>query len=282
MDLQAIKALKFDTIVHAYTAKDTLLYALGLGFGSDPMDATELAFVYEEGQKVVPSICCVLAHPGFWAKRPELGVNWVKILHGEQSFEIHKPFAPAATVRGEYEIEAVEDKGPEKGAVLHLLKRLRDESNELIATVRSVLMLRGDGGFGSFGAPPEFPGRIPDGEPERSLQIKTLPQQALVYRLSGDYNPIHADPVAAKKAGFDRPILHGLCTMGVATRALIHTYAPDEPERLKYLFVRFSKPVFPGETIETHFFKQGTDIRFRCQSSDRGLVVLDNGLAIFS
>lgn len=281
MDIDNLRRIRFPTIEHAYTARDSILYALGLGYGGNPISASELAFVYEDGLKVVPSLCVVLAHPGFWAKRPEFGINWVKILHGEQSFEIHKAIPAEGVVRGEYEIEAVDDKGPEKGAMLYQLKRLYEKSSgELLATVRSVVFLRGDGGCGSFGSPPAQASALPERAPDFVCALPTLPQQALLYRLSGDYNPIHADPAAAAKAGFERPILHGLCTMGVAARALIDTLAPGAPEQLKSMFVRFSKPVYPGETIATEIYRTGDAIRFRCRVVERDVVVLDRGGAV--
>lgn len=283
MHVANVTQFRFEPVVHAYSWKDTILYALGLGYGSDPLSQSELAFTYEEHLKTVPSQCVVLAHPGFWAKKPEFEIDWVKILHGEQSFEIHKPLPASGSMRGEYEIEAIDDKGPEKGAILYQIKRLYDgESGDLVATVRSVLFLRGDGGCGSLGvAPPQVPS-LPDRAPDGSIEIRTLPQQALIYRLSGDFNPIHADPAPARKAGFDRPILHGLCTMGIATRALLSTFSPDKPERMKSMFVRFSKPVFPGETIVTEYFGRGAEIQFRCHSKERDVVVLDRGRVTFA
>jgi acyl dehydratase len=278
-----VSQFRFQPVEHRYTSKDTVLYALGLGYGGDPLSPSELAFVYEDKLKAIPSQCVVLAHPGFWAKQPEFGIDWVKILHGEQSFEIHKPIPVEGAVRGEYEIEAIDDKGAEKGAVLYQLKRLYDAgTNELLATVRSVLFMRGDGGCGSIGVAPPQSSPLPQAHPSRSCEIKTLPQQALIYRLSGDLNPIHADPAAARKAGFERPILHGLCTMGVATRALIDTFAPGEPARLRAMFVRFSKPVFPGETIVTEFFETDDAIRFRCRVKERDAIVLDRGSAVIA
>lgn len=279
MLMSAIQDFKLQPVLHDYTPKDTMLYALGLGYGSNPMDPSELAFVYEQDLKAVPALCGVLAHPGFWAKDPKFEIDWVKILHGEQSFEIHSPMPAKGRARGEYAIEAVEDKGPDKGAILHQVKRLYDdETNTLLATVRSVLFMRGDGGCGSFGTPPAAGGAIAEGlEAFASFELPTLPQQALIYRLSGDFNPIHADPIAAGKAGFERPILHGLCTFGLATRSAIQVLAPGEPERLRGMSARFSKPVFPGETIITEFFREGDAIRFRCRVKERNLMVLDRG-----
>jgi acyl dehydratase len=203
------------------------------------------------------------------------------LLHGEQSFEIHNPLPPEGTVNGTYEIAAVEDKGLDKGAILHLVKTLSDgRSAAPLATIRSVLFLRGNGGCGSFGSVGNPAAPLPDGVPSLSSEIKTLPQAALIYRLSGDYNPIHADPDAAVKAGFERPILHGLCTLGIATRAILSTFASKTPERLKSLSLRFSRPVFPGETIRTEFFPTGSEIRFRSRVIERDIVVLDRGTAV--
>lgn len=283
MNFEKVSQFKLDMPDQSYGSRDTILYALGLGYGSDPLDPAQLEFVYEEGLKSVPSISNVLAHPGFWLKQPEFQVDWVKILHGEQSFEIHKPIPPSGKVRAEFFIEAIDDKGPDKGAMLYQVKNLfQSGTNELLASVRSVVFLRGDGGCGSIGTPPSLPGAVPQGEPDAVCEIATLPQQALIYRLSGDYNPLHADPEPARKAGFERPILHGLCTMGIATRALLSTYLPGRPEGLKSMFVRFSKPVFPGETIVTAFHRKGDEIRFRCRVKERDIVVLDRGQALLA
>jgi len=279
MNLDTVRAHRFEPIWHEYDARDAILYALGIGYGSDPLDPAQLDFVYEEGLKAVPSICNVLAHPGFWAKDPKFGIRWMKILHGEQAYEIHAPIPPAGRVRGEYEIQAVEDRG-DKGARLHQLKRLYAQDGTLLATVRSVIVMRGDGGDGGFGEPTPAPGPLPDAAPDEVVELPTLPQQALIYRLSGDWNPIHADPKAAKGGGFEAPILHGLCTLGLATRALLQTCAPGRPEALGAMFVRFSSPVFPGETIVTEIFRgEGDEVRFRCRAKERDVVVLDRGRA---
>jgi acyl dehydratase len=280
LNLEAVRNFRFEPVSHTYTRRDTMLYALGLGYGSDPLDSAQLNFVYETDLRAVPSICCVLAHPGFWAKRPELGIDWVRLLHGEQSFEIHNPIPPEGTVEAGYQIAAVADKGAGKGAILHLVKTLHDANGEKLATVRSVLFLRGDGGCGSFGDVPAEPSALTEQGPSQIKDIATLPQSALIYRLSGDYNPIHVDPEAAAIAGFERPILHGLCTFGIATRAVLATLADGMPDRLRSLSVRFSRPVFPGETIRTEFFATGGQVRFRSRVVERDVVVLDRGTAV--
>jgi acyl dehydratase len=281
MDIEAVKAFRLSPIEHRYSAKDSILYALGLGFGERPVDPHHLQFLYERALKAVPSACVVLAHPGFWVNNPSLKIDWIKILHGEQSFEIFGPLPAEGLVRGEYEIIAVEDKGPVKGAVMHVIKRLYDVgTGKLLANVASVYMLRGDGGQGAFGAAPEPPAPLPSGEPDIHIDIRTLPQSALIYRLSGDLNPIHIDPAAAVRAGFPQPILHGLCSMGLATRALIETVCEGDPARIRSVSLRFSKPVFPGETVRVELFKAGDAFRFRARAVERDAVVLDRGCAL--
>lgn len=283
MKLDAIQSHRFAPVEHAYTARDSMLYALGLGYGSDPLDTGQLKYVYEDGLQAVPSLVNVLAHPGFWAKDPAFGIDWVKILHGEQAFELFKPLPPEGRMRGEYTIEAVQDQGVERGARLYQLKHLFDaETGEKVATVRTVLVMRGDGGQGGFGEAPESPGPLPERAPDEVIEIATLPQQALIYRLSGDYNPIHADPAPAQKAGFPGPILHGLCSLGIATRAILQARCDNDPERLRALSLRFSRPVFPGETLSVELYDVPGGVQFRCRVKARDVVVLDRGRAEFT
>jgi acyl dehydratase len=281
VNVEAVRSLRLEPIRHAYTTRDSILYALGLGYGDRPTDPMHLQFLYEQGSlKAVPSICVVLAHPGFWVKQPELEIDWIRILHGEQSCSILAQIPPEGVVRGEYDVLAVEDKGVEKGAVMHVAKRLYDDgSNVLLATVTSTYMLRGDGGQGGFGVPPLPPDALPESIPDHVVDVPTLPQSALMYRLSGDLNPIHADPEAAAKAGFPKPILHGLCTFGIATRGLMEALADTDPGRVRSVTARFSKPVFPGETIRVEIFGAHEDVQFRARSVERDLVVLDRGRA---
>lgn len=281
MNLENLKRYHIPAIDHDYAAKDAILYALGLGYGSDPLDEHQVSFVFEDGLKVVPSIVNTIAHPGFWIKAPELGIDWVKVLHAEQAFEIVAPLPAAGAMRGEYEIVSVEDKGPGVGAIMTMRKSLRDsDSGIVVATVTQTIFMRGDGGQGGFGDVAPTPSALPDAAPDVSIDIPTMPQIALIYRLNGDLNPIHASPAIARKAGFDRPILHGLCTMGIAARALIEGVCDQQPERLASMYVRFSKPVYPGETIRTEIYRQDDCVRFRCRAVERDLVVLDRGHAV--
>ncbi|MFA5523781.1 MAG: MaoC/PaaZ C-terminal domain-containing protein [Tissierellales bacterium] len=276
MNLQKIKDLDLKPLVQSYDVRDTILYALGLGYGEDPLDESELPFVFEDKLKFVPSMSSLLCHPGFWLQEPQFEVNWVKILHAEQDFVIHKPFPATGTVRGTFSVRGIEDKGAEKGALLHQEKALYNEENgDHLATVRSTLFLRGNGGEGGYGEPIEPAAPLPDTAPDAVVELPTDLRAALIYRLSGDWNPLHASPEIAKKAGFEKPILHGLCTNGMACRAILKQYCDNDPERFKSMFVRFSRPVYPGETIRFEFYDNGNEIRFRALVKERNVVVLD-------
>ena len=280
MDLKALLQRHFEPVVQSYTDKDTMLYALGVGAGGDPLDPRELPYVYEGGLKAIPTLAVVLAYPGFWLRDPALKIDWLKLLHGEQYLEFQRPLAACADVRGDFRVIGVADKGVEKGAVVFFEKRISAAADSApICTVRSTYFLRGDGGCGNYGEGLESPGPLPSREPDRIIDLPTLPQQALIYRLCGDLNPIHADPKAAAAAGFDRPILHGLCTMGIVCRGLIGAVCDSAPERLKSISLRFSSPVFPGELIRLEIFHEPEAIRFRARVVQRSVVILDRGRA---
>jgi acyl dehydratase len=278
---QKLKNWPFPEVEQAYTAKDTILYALGLGYGADPTDENQLRFVYEEGLQALPTMAVVLGHGGQWAKNPETGITWQQVLHGEQGLVIHKPLPPAGRVLGRTTIEEIIDKGAGKGALIYSNREIRDkETGALLASLTSTSFLRADGGFGGPAGPTKPVHNLPERSPDLACDIATSPQQALVYRLSGDYNPLHADPNVAKQAGFPRPILHGLCTFGVAGHALLRMLCGYDPARLKAMQVRFSAPVFPGETIRTEIWKEGGGkCGFRCRVVERDVVCINNGLA---
>lgn len=277
MDIEKIRTMAIDPIIQPYDKRDTILYALGLGYGADPLDEAELPFVYEKDLRCLPSYANILCHPGFWAQDPQFGIDWVKILHAEQDLVMHQALPATGAIRGEYRVAGLEDKGEGRGALLHQEKDLFDDATgDHLATVRSTLFLRGNGGEGGFGDAMPAAQPVPDRAPDRIVEIPTLPRQALIYRLSGDWNPLHADPAIARKAGFDRPILHGLCTKGLANRAILASYCDHDVARFQSMFVRFSKPVMPGETIRFEFFEEGAgQLRFRAVAVERDAVVLD-------
>ena len=280
IDYQKLKNWHFPDLEHRYEAKDTILYALGVGCGADPMDRSELPFVYEDGLKALPTMAVVLGYPGFWLKDPQTGVDWRKILHGEQGLVIHKPLPASGTVIGRTRVTEIVDKGPGKGALLYSDRDVIDKaSGDLLATLTSTTFIRGEGGFGGPSGPSPEPHALPDRAPDETVNLKTLPQAALIYRLSGDDNPLHADPDVAAVAGFERPILHGLCTYAVAGRAVLKACCGNDPARLRRFNVRFSAPVLPGETIRTEIWRSGSSVSFRARVVERDIVVLNNGLA---
>ena len=280
MNLEALRDHRFPVTRVAYSDKDAMLYALSVGAASDPCDPRELRFVFEKDLSVLPTIAAVLAHPGAWIANPCFGVNYPKLLHGEQQLIVHRPLAPAGEIDASYRLAAVVDKGEGKGALVHFEKQLHDAaSSELLCTVWSTLFLRGDGGAGSFGIPPEPLPVTPEVPLERLDELKTSIGSALLYRLNGDRNPLHADPAAAAEAGFDRPILHGLCTYGVVGFLLVRSVCNHDPSRLLSLGARFSSPVFPGETIRLEAARRSDEVYFRASVAERNEVVLSQGFA---
>jgi acyl dehydratase len=222
----------------------------------------------------------VLASPGNWLGSKESTVDYTKVLHGEQYLSLHSPLPPAGTVVGRGRIVDLLDKGKDKGAVLYAERTITDKaSGALIATLTSAAVLRGDGGFGGKPGPQPQPHNLPASPPATQIDIKTHINSALIYRLSGDWNPLHADPQVAKAGGFTSPILHGLCTYGVAGRAVVRACCGGDPMRLKSLQVRFSAPVYPGETIRTEMWPETNRVSFRARAVERDVVVLNNGFA---
>ncbi|MDP6183407.1 MAG: MaoC/PaaZ C-terminal domain-containing protein [Gammaproteobacteria bacterium] len=262
----------------SYRTEDSILYALGLGFGTDPTDMDQLRFVYEQNIQTLPTMNLVLGYPGFWLKDPKYQVDWQKILHAEETLIIHNPLPPAGMVVGETYVDEIVDRGPEKGAFIYQRKEVRSESDGILfAEVISNTLARGDGGFGGPPGTRPKPPALPAREADAVCDLPTMPQQALLYRLCGDMNPLHADPAIARGAGFDRPILHGRSTMGVALHAVLKTCCGYDPTRLKSMSLRFSAPFLPGETLRTELWQEGSEIYFRSLALEREVVVLNNG-----
>jgi acyl dehydratase len=236
-----------------------------------------LRYVYEEGLAAFPTMGNVLGYPGFWMKDPGTGVDWVRIMHGEQQLTLHRDLPTSGSVIGRTRVKQIVDKGEGRGAIVLAERVVSDaHSGEALCTVIQSTFCRGDGGCGGPGGTIPSPPRIPDRQPDEVVSISTLPQAALIYRLSGDWNPLHADPAVATAAGFPRPILHGLATFGFAARALT-SLLPGGVE-LAEIAARFTAVVFPGEVIETRIWRE-PDARYllQCRVGDR--VVLDGGRA---
>lgn len=273
-------ALDIPQVVQTYTEKDAILYALGLGLGHDPLNGDELPFVYEKSIKLLPTFAVVLGWPGFWARDLDSGIDWVKLVAGEQGLVLHRPLAPRGTVVGKTRVTEIIDKGPGKGTLVYSERVVIDQSTgERIATATHTTFCRGDGGFGGplRESPPVH--AIPERAPDAVCDLPTRPETALIYRLSGDPNPLHVDPAVAKAAGFPRPILHGLATFGIAGHAILKSLCGYDPARLSRIAGRFSAPVFPGETIRTELWRDGTVVSFRARVLERDVIALNNGRA---
>jgi acyl dehydratase len=280
VNLEQVLGKQFAPLEHTLTPRDCMLYALGVGIGTRPEAVEDLQFVYEDGLQVFPAMVNVISHPGAWVKAPELEIDWVKLLHGEQSFSMLKPLLADQTYVGSYRVADIIDKGAGKGAMLYLEKSLAEKSTgAVVSRVTSTYVLRGDGGCGGTTTTTPALHAIPERPADQNISLTTLPQAGLIYRLSGDYNPIHASPVIARKAGFERPILHGLCTMGVVTRAILQACCNHRPERLRSVKLRFSAPVYPGETIVAEFWREPAGVSFKATVAERKAVVLNNGYA---
>lgn len=284
IDYHTLRSWPFQDVEQTYTARDAMFYSLAVGYGANPVDVDDLAFVYEKELRVPPTFAVVLGFPGFWARDPKSGIDWVRLLHGEQGIEIHKPLPREATVIGRSRITRVVDKGEGKGALLEIERSLTDKATgERYATLRQLTFCRGDGGFSANGGPsdeaPPAPPAVPDREADYVCELPTRPETALLYRLCGDDNALHADPQIAHAAGFERPILHGLATWAVAAHALLKTLCASDPARLVRFHARFTAPVYPGETIRTEIWRDGNAVSFRARVVERNIIVLNNGTA---
>jgi acyl dehydratase len=239
---------RLESVQHTYDERDVMLYALGVGCGTD-----DLQFTYERDLQVLPTFSVICSFPAMLNLGGAMQVNPAMVLHGEQRIDLRAPIPTEGTITTTPTITAVYDKV--KGAVVVVQTESVDAKGKLLFVNTASIFVRGEGGFGGDRGPSGARNVPPDRKPDRSIAYPTLPQQALLYRLSGDRNPLHADPDFAKLGGFDRPILHGLCTYGHAGRAVLAAFCRNEPARLRTLEVRFSGVVYPGETITTDMWQ---------------------------
>jgi len=266
-DLIGVESPPYD---REWSAKDTMLYALGVGAG-----VAELDFTTEKGQRVLPTFAVLAAQAPSGRRLGDF--DPALLVHAEQAFELHRELPTVGGVRTTSKVTGIYDKG--SGALVTTEARAVDqESGEPVITSRSAVFIRGEGGFGGDRGPREE-WAPPDRAPDHKVTYPTRPEQALVYRLSGDFNPLHSDPEFAARAGFDRPILHGLCTYGVTGRALLHAVAGSDPGRFGAMSGRFTSPVFPGESLTVSIWVDGSAVLFRTAKDD-GTVVIDRGRAV--
>ena len=272
-----IMNLMSENVEISYSDKDSILYSLGIGLGNDPMNLNELKYVYENSQSVLPSMAT-----NFQYHSPLLlktNINFIMVVHGEQRLSITNALPVSGDFIANAKVIGCYDKGPARGAIIEVETTVKNKkNNEEICKLVSTTFARGDGGFGG----PDSPKKeifIPDGEPDYVSEVSTKPDQALIFRLSGDYNPLHSDPNFAKAAGFEKPILHGMCTYGIACRSLVYEICENDASKLKRFDCRFSSPVYPGETIITEMWKKDKMIYFNSKVKERDKLVLKNGVS---
>jgi len=272
--------LKTEGVPYAWSDREVMLYALGIGMGEDPLNEKELLYVNEgyytkKPLKVVPtfaSVCVWGANPG------PIDLNRVMVVDAERDISFHAPLPVTCKVTADSTVAGVYDKGEGKGAVVSRQTVVKDAaSGEKLVTIRASTFARGDGGFGGPTEGQPAPHEVPKRAPDMSVDITTRPNQALIYRLSGDRNPLHSDPEFATRAGFKVPILHGMCTYGLSCRAVLQTYADYDASAFRRHAVRFSSPVFPGETLTFDLWKDGNVISLEGRVKARNVTVVKNG-----
>jgi acyl dehydratase len=259
----------------SFTPDDVILYHLGVGAGNPATDKNELEYTYEGNLKVLPSFGVIPVFKAISAVSsvPGLTFNPMMVLHGEQDLRVHKKIPSKARLESVARVANIWDKG--KAAVVELEVESRDEKGEPLFTNTFTLFLRGEGGFGGERGP-EKTLDTPTRDPDMVLESVTLPQQALLYRLSGDKNPLHADPGFARLGGFDKPILHGLCSFGIACKAVVDALLEGKVERVARYQARFAGVMFPGETLVTSMWRDGEHISLTAGSKERKTPVLSH------
>ena len=277
MPIDPSQALGFETGTseYSYTKDDVILYHLGIGAGVPATDSNELEYTYEKELKVLPSFGVIptFGSMGSLGAVPGLEFNFAMLLHGEQDIIVHQPIPSEATITNSGKVAEIWDKG--KAALLVMQVDTKDDAGKPLFTNRFSLFLRGEGGFGGESGP-KVGNEAPDREPDGVIEQATLDQQALLYRLSGDKNPLHADPEFAKMAGFDRPIIHGLCSYGVVCKAIVdHVLGGDVSQVARYQ-ARFAGVGFPGETYKVSYWKEGDRILIAAHSKERETPIITN------
>ncbi|WP_244526601.1 MaoC/PaaZ C-terminal domain-containing protein [Marinovum algicola] len=272
--------MKFDIpkVQQSYGTEEVARFGLTVGIGQDPTDLRQLSYVgaLADDVRALPAIVNVLGHPGFWLGDPATGVDALRLVHGEQGFTIHQPIPPNARISGKTRVTGLVDKGTGKGALLYLEKEIVNVASGVkLATCRSTIFLRGDGGFGGPSGPVKKANSLPETPPDHVFETATRPEQALYYRWNADPNPLHLDPRVAAKAGFERPILHGLCTFGCAAHALLAVVCNYDAMQFGAMDGRFTATVYPGETLRTEIWDDGS---FRTRVLERDVIAIGNGL----
>ncbi len=258
-----------------YTDRDSLMYALTVGMAAGG-EADDLPFVWEKEQRVVPSMATMLAFDDSWLGAA--GINLKQVVHGALDLHFHAPLAAEGQVLAETRITGLDDKGAGKAGLV-FVETVLSQDGHPACTILSTVFVRGAGGFGGAVGEQVQASKVPEGDPQITSSTPTTPNQALLFRLLGDRNPLHVDPALARQVGFDRPILHGACTFGIACAEVVRLFCDADPARLRRFAARFAGPLYPGETLAFSFWRDGNRLAFRAHAAERDTIVLDSGLA---
>jgi acyl dehydratase len=280
LNAEKLRNWPLPAVRQSYSERDSILYAIGIGASIEAAADGNMDYLYEgRGPATLPTFAAVIGQRAMWMDAPELGIDWRKIVHGEQKLTVHAPLPAAGETVSDERITDIWDKG-DKGAIVWAERTIHSADRAThYSTLHTSYFCRGDGGFG--GDPgPAATNSIPDRAPDGVVDLPTRPDQAIIYRLSGDTNPLHVDDEFARKVGFPAPILHGLCSYGIAARALIKALCGGNSTRLEHIAVRFSAPCYPGETIRTEIWRlEDGSAAFRCRVVERDVIILNNGEA---
>jgi acyl dehydratase len=276
-DPAALRSFEIKPVEHRWQPRDCALYAISCGMGQDPLDESQLRFVDEtrNDHAALPSMALVLAYPGFWLARQGTTADPSRLMHVEQAVEWHSFIATSGQVSSTTRVTGIHDKGPGGHAFIRSERVLRDSSGAALATLTQTHVLRNGGGFGGDAPPRPLKREAPATPASIEAEVPIRPEQALLYRLNGDLFALHSSPARAREAGFDKPLLHGMCTAGVALQVLLRMLAGSRPERFRRVSLRLSAPVFPGDRLVVEGWADGT---FRVRVPARDVVAIDQGM----
>lgn len=277
LDPQRLLGLSIPTRSVVYEAREPMLYALAIGLAANSENRAELAYAYEAALRVAPSFATILAFDDTWLERG--GIDLARVVHGSLQLVFHDPLPASGEVGVATQIGGLTDKGEGRGGIVVQRMEIAAADGRPLCTSLSTVFVRGAGGFGGSVGEQPVVHSAPDRAPDEEARVPTVSNQALIFRLLGDRNPLHADPDVAKAAGFARPILHGACTFGIACATVLRRYCDLDPARLASLEARFAGPLYPGETLRFRFWRDGDAVAFRAEAEERDALVLDNGYA---
>lgn len=276
IDHESLMSAAVADVPFSYTEHDAILYALGIGCGSDPLDPAQLAYVSEHaGLRTLPTFAGMFIPDSIVVAA---GIDQSNMLHRSEVLQLFRPLPASADLLANQRVISLSDRGAKRGADLELETELRlARDDTVVCTIRTRIIARNDGGFGGAASAVRERHRLPDRDPDLVCDLPTRPDQALLFRLSGDFNALHADPGIARQAGFEKPILHGRCTFGIACHAVLKTVCNYDFTLIREVAGRFSSPVYPGDVITTEMWQDGNVVSYRCKVLARDVTVINNG-----